>query len=69
MIPDGCPEDLLPWIEDGECDDEANTAQCNYDGGDCCNVNAAAHTCDDCVCISCPPGIECKQGIYGLAGH
>ena len=23
------------WIGDGECDDETNNALCNFDGGDC----------------------------------
>ena len=25
------------WIEDGYCDDENNNAECQFDGGDCCN--------------------------------
>ena len=30
-------ECLLPtWVGDGYCDDESNTAECGYDGGDCC---------------------------------
>ena len=31
----GC---AVPWWQgDQICDDENNNAECNYDGGDCCN--------------------------------
>ena len=29
--------DFYDWIGDGECDDATNNAECNYDGGDCCD--------------------------------
>ena len=32
------PSDCIDqWIEDGFCDDENNSAACQFDGGDCCN--------------------------------
>ena len=32
----GCNDYLK--IEDGICNDETNTAECFYDGGDCCTL-------------------------------
>ena len=29
-------------IGDGYCDDTANNANCNYDGGDCCGIDIGA---------------------------
>ena len=29
---DGCAPE---WVEDGECDETCNVAECNYDGADC----------------------------------
>ena len=31
------------------CNDEANTADCNYDGGDCC-ININTDYCSECKC-------------------
>ena len=37
-------------VGDGVCNDETNTAVCNYDGGDCClNVINTDH-CSECTC-------------------
>ena len=27
------------WAGDGYCDDSTNTAECNFDNGDCCGGN------------------------------
>ena len=35
---------------DGYCHDYTNTAECNYDGGDCCGSNVNTHDCVDCIC-------------------
>ena len=40
------------WISDGSCDDVNNNQFCNYDGGDCCGVNAIKQYCIDCDCKS-----------------
>ncbi len=45
----GCSADSF-MLRDGVCDDSTNTAQCLYDGGDCCLENKAIHLCRDCVC-------------------
>jgi len=29
---------LKDVLGDGKCDKKANTAKCNYDGGDCCSL-------------------------------
>ena len=37
-------------VGNGFCNDETNNVNCNYDGGDCCVVNANTTACSDCVC-------------------
>ena len=39
-------------VSDGYCDDLTNTAECNYDGGDCCGSNVNTGFCVDCICSS-----------------
>ena len=39
----------ITLIGDGVCHDEANTAVCNYDGGDCCLDGNTEH-CAECFC-------------------
>ena len=29
------------WVGDGYCDVAAYTPECNYDGGDCCNIETS----------------------------
>ena len=36
----------------GYCQDDTNTAECNYDGGNCCGPNVNIKNCDDCICYS-----------------
>ena len=43
-----CDEEYRPMVGDGECDDLTNTANCNYDEGDCC-----LDPIDDTYCIRC----------------
>ena len=38
------------WISDGQCDDEANNVECQYDGGDCCLPSPILSFCNICVC-------------------
>jgi hypothetical protein len=37
-------------IGDGICDDHQNTAECEYDGMDCCLLRMVTKYCDDCKC-------------------
>ncbi len=47
-----CPGDLIhDWIADGFCDDDTNIAECDYDGGDCCNMHADFDYCTECFCF------------------
>merc|ERR1711935_282220 len=41
------------WANDQWCDDENNNADCNYDGGACCNNNVSGwdEYCSDCECL------------------
>jgi len=49
------PEKCAPyWIKDGFCDNVNNNAECNWDGGDCCNNPATNwdYFCSpDCECL------------------
>ena len=38
------------WISDGQCDDESNKVDCQYDGGDCCLPNSTLTFCIKCIC-------------------
>ena len=42
-----CP--YLELIGDGFCNDEANSENCNYDGGDCC-IDISTDYCIECTC-------------------
>ena len=44
----GC--EIPSFVSDGYCDDGTNTAECNYDGGDCCGSNVDTGWCDECLC-------------------
>ena len=41
------------WANDKWCDDENNNVNCNWDGGACCNNNAAGWDtyCKECECL------------------
>lgn len=39
------------WWADGACDDENNTEECGYDGGDCCDDDASHVWCSVCACL------------------
>ena len=39
----------LVGVGDGICDDQANTLECNYDGGDCC-MGIKGLYCTQCIC-------------------
>ena len=53
-------------VGNGFCNDETNNPNCNYDGGDCCGMNANTNFCSECVCHL----IEtCKAGYHPLVGN
>lgn len=39
-------------VGDQFCDDEANTAECQFDSGDCCDYLNDFSLCQDCICYS-----------------
>ena len=41
----------------GWCNDENNTPECDYDGGDCCGCDVRAQRCTECLCKE--PNIQC----------
>ena len=60
----GC--DNVALVGNGFCNDETNNPDCNYDGGDCCVVNANTNVCSECVCHL----IEtCAAGYHPLVGN
>ena len=62
-----CAAGFIPSIVgDGFCNDETNNAECNYDGGDCCELNMNTELCFECLCYvedTCAAGF-----IHPLAG-
>ena len=48
-IPTDCPNPSL--VDNGLCNDDANNAECNYDGGDCCGSCVVKQYCSDCQCL------------------
>merc|ERR1719435_749746 len=57
------------WIEDGFCDDENNSAACQFDGGDCCNNDMPNWDwyCSDCACIV-GDATTCEVGVPHWVG-
>merc|ERR1719245_1555827 len=53
--------------QDRFCDDEFNTPECNYDGGDCCvqRVENWHDFCTDCQCL----GMDCGKKIKKAWGN
>ena len=49
-------------VSNGFCNDEANIADCNYDGGDCC-VNVNTDYCSECNCLG--NGVITSPGFPG----
>merc|ERR1712091_300073 len=44
------------WFGDNYCDDENNTPECGFDGGDCCDNEMEGYTnyCSACECLEYP---------------
>jgi len=54
-----------PWYKaDGECDDENNVAECEYDGGDCCGFEIVTTWCTECLCLD-PDAGEATVTVTG----
>ena len=53
-------------VGNGFCNDETNNPDCNYDGGDCCVVNANTVSCSECICYFLE---TCAAGYYPLVGN
>ena len=54
-----------PLIGDGYCHDEINTAEYNYDGGDCCGSCVNKIFCTNCSCIGNVIGEGLPNGLIG----
>jgi hypothetical protein len=60
----GC--DAVALVGNGFCNDETNNADCNYDVGECCIVNANTEYCSECACHL----IEtCAAGYHPLVAN
>ena len=49
---------------DGYCNDESNTFECNYDGGDCCGPCVNTNFCKECLCLSNITNYNINCGNY-----
>ena len=64
-------------VGNGYCNDEANIATCNYDGGDCCGVCGIKDYCVECLChveAEAYPSVSCKYllkyfNMYKISSH
>ena len=63
LVP-GC--DNVALVGNSFCNDETNNPDCNYDGGDCCVVNANTNSCSDCYCHFLE---TCAAGYHPLVGN
>ena len=63
LVP-GC--DNVGLVGNGFCNDETNNDNCNYDGGDCCVLNANKNSCSDCGCHLLE---TCAAGYHPLVGN
>ena len=53
---------------DGYCDDATNTADCDWDGGDCCNPNAILDLCEVCFCLDTTFGTSTDVTVTANTG-
>ena len=49
------------FVGNGYCDDGLNTAECNFDAGDCCDPSANTDYCSICQCLSGQNGTTPSQ--------
>ena len=64
LLVSGCANVVV--VGNGFCNDETNNADCNYDGGDCCIVNASTNYCSVCACYLLD---TCLAGYHPLVGN
>jgi hypothetical protein len=49
----------------GFCNDEANNAECNFDGGDCCGSCVNTEFCIECICLGNITSNEFSNPLIG----
>ena len=54
------------FVGNGFCDDGLNTAECNFDAGDCCSPRSNTDYCSICQCLSGQNGTT-SPGNTGLS--
>ena len=62
----GCKEEWKGLMGNAYCDDFLNNANCNFDGGDCCNPNANTDYCFHCTCFE---DSNCPTHLLTLVGN
>ena len=64
----GCKEEWKWFVgnEDAFCDDFVNTANCNFDGGDCCGPDVKDNYCTECICYE---SSSCSNELLPLIGN
>merc|ERR1719228_1493538 len=50
------------WFGDNYCDDENNTPECGFDGGDCCGDDINTTYCSECECFDFPETTQAPDG-------
>ncbi|CAM9645755.1 unnamed protein product, partial [Pylaiella littoralis] len=49
----GCSYERISWIGSGRCSDGMNNAECDYDGGDCCECECQQAWCGSINSFTC----------------
>ena len=64
----GCKEEWKWFVgnTDAFCDDFVNTANCNFDGGDCCGSDVIDTYCTECICYE---SSSCSAELLPLIGN
>ena len=52
-------------VGNGYCEDETNTPECNYDGGDCCGFCVKNQFCSRCDCLNGGFGVDFSLDLEG----
>ena len=62
-LDEGCKYQTL--VANGFCNDEANTPECDYDGGDCCGNCINIELCLTCTCLNGGAGNGISYSMIG----